>query len=195
MFKDFLDLIALLNKHKAKYLVIGGYAVGFHAQARATKDLDILILPAPKNAQAVYAALREFGAPLRTRSDPADADLSASRRSLTARDFEDADSWFRMGTPPVAVDILATIPGVTFETAWKNKVPVDLGGGLTAQVISREDLIAAKLAAGRPQDLADAAALQGAKAVAFKVGTARSSQAKHPPTKKRTRSRKSKPEP
>ena len=67
MFADFKDLIALLNKHKAKYLVIGGYAVSHHAQPRYTKDLDILILPAPKNAAAVYAALSEFGAPLRTR--------------------------------------------------------------------------------------------------------------------------------
>jgi hypothetical protein len=50
MFDDFKDLIELLNKHKARYLVIGGYAVGAHAQPLVTKDLDILILPAPKNA-------------------------------------------------------------------------------------------------------------------------------------------------
>lgn len=99
MFKDFIDLIALLNRHKAKYLVIGGYAVGFHAQARATKDLDILILPAPRNAAAVFAALQEFGAPLRTKKDPRDRDRFAERRAITARDFEDKDSWFMMGTP------------------------------------------------------------------------------------------------
>jgi hypothetical protein len=54
MFDDFKDLIELLNKHKAKYLVIGGYAVGAHAQPRVTNDLDILILPTPKNAAAVF---------------------------------------------------------------------------------------------------------------------------------------------
>ena len=47
MFADFQDLIELLNKHKAKYLVIGGYAVSRHAQPRYTKDLDLFILPAP----------------------------------------------------------------------------------------------------------------------------------------------------
>ena len=166
MFKDFLDLIALLNKHKAKYLVIGGYAVGYLAQARATKDLDILILPAPKNAAAVFKALQEFGAPLRTKADPQDADRFAARRALSAKDFEDEDSWFMMGTPPVAVDILAKIPGVVFNAAWKNRVTVTLDEpqGITAQVISRDDLIAAKLASDRPQDLADVEAIRAAAA-------------------------------
>jgi Nucleotidyl transferase AbiEii toxin, Type IV TA system len=164
MFKDFIDLISLLNKHKAKYLVIGGYAVGYHAQARATKDLDIFILPAPKNAQAVFKALQEFGAPLQTKADALDTDQFAERRPLSARDFEDADSWFMMGTPPVAVDILASIPGVVFNAAWKNRVTVTLDEqqAITAHVISRADLIAAKLASGRPQDLADVDALRKA---------------------------------
>jgi len=168
MFKDFLDLIALLNKHKAKYLVIGGYAVGYHAQARATKDLDIFILPAPKNAQAVFAALQEFGAPLRTRSDPQDTDRFTAHRALSAKDFEDEDSWFMMGAPPVAVDILAKIPGVAFNAAWTNRLTVTLDEqlGITAEVISRDDLIAAKLASGRPQDLVDVEAIRRAQALA-----------------------------
>jgi Nucleotidyl transferase AbiEii toxin, Type IV TA system len=166
MFRDFLDLIALLNKYKAKYLVIGGYAVGYHAQARATKDLDILILPAPKNAAAVFKALQEFGAPLRTKADPQDTDHFASRRALSAKDFEDEDSWFMMGPPPVAVDILAKIPGVVFNAAWKNRVTVmlDEEQGVTVQVISRDALIAAKLASGRSQDLADVEAIRAAAA-------------------------------
>jgi hypothetical protein len=66
MFPDFKELVALLNKHKVRYLVVGGYAVARHAQPRATKDLDILVQTTPKNAAAVYAALVEFGAPRRT---------------------------------------------------------------------------------------------------------------------------------
>src|ERR1700704_346223 len=155
MFADFKDLIALLNKHKAKYLVIGGYAVGVHAQPRVTKDLDILILPAPKNAAAVFCALQEFGAALRTKARPDDTDRFAARRALTAKDFEDKDSWFMMGMPPQAVDILTTIPGVEFDAAWKNRVThlVDEQRGLSANFISRDDLIAAKLASGRAQDI------------------------------------------
>jgi hypothetical protein len=168
MYADFLDLIELLNKHKAKYLVVGGYAVGFHSQGRATKDLDLLILPAPANAKAVFSALKEFGAPLRTKAAPSETDRFAARRVISAKDFEEEDSWFMMGTPPVAVDILTKIPGVTFNAAWKNRVTVTLETvrGLTAEVISRDDLITAKLASGRDQDLADVAALRAAQASA-----------------------------
>jgi hypothetical protein len=191
MFADFLDLIALLNKHKAKYLVIGGYAVGYHAQARATKDLDILILPAPKNAQAVFKALQEFGAPLRTKADPQDTDRFGARRAITAKDFEDEDSWFMMGTPPVAVDILAKIPGVVFNAAWKNRVTVTLDEqqGITAQVISRDDLIAAKLASGRPQDLLDVEAIRRAQALAAQEVTA-PRDTPSPPKLRKTRKKK-----
>ena len=156
MFPDFKDLIAVFNKHKVKYLVVGGYAVARHAQPRATRDLDILIQPAPKNAAAVYAALVEFGAPLRTRA-AADAEAHTPTRKLTAKDFEDRGTWYTMGVPPIAIDILPEIPGVTFSAAWKNRstLVIDEATGLTAHFISREDLIAAKLAAGRPRDLAD----------------------------------------
>jgi hypothetical protein len=118
MFADFTDLIALFNKHNAKYLVIGGYAVSRHAQPRYTKD------------------------------------------------FEDKGTWYTMGVPPYAIDILPEIPGVTFDAAWNNRSTqiVDAATGLTAHFISRDDLISAKLAAGRDQDLIDVKALRHAAA-------------------------------
>jgi hypothetical protein len=60
-----------------------------------------------------------------------------------------------MGTPPAMVDILPSISGVEFEKAWSRRVMVQIDESLTAYFISREDLRAAKLAAGRPQDLAE----------------------------------------
>lgn len=163
MFADFIDLIELLNKHKAKYLVIGGYAVSRHAQPRYTKDLDILIVPTPKNAEAVFRALQEFGAPLRTRTGPG-TDALAPTRKLTPKDFTNRGTWYTMGVPPVAIDIMSEIPGVMSHSAWKNRVThvIDEPSGLTAHFISRPDLIAAKLAAGRPQDLADVDAVRRA---------------------------------
>jgi hypothetical protein len=120
--------------------------VARHAQPRATKDLDILVQTTPKNAAAVYAALVEFGAPLRTRAEP-DGELHAPTRQLTAKDFEDKGTWYTMGVPPVAIDILSEIQGITFSAAWKNRATlvVDDERGLKAHFISREDLIAAKL--------------------------------------------------
>ena len=77
---------------------------------------------------------------------------------LTAADFIERDKFFRMGRAPVMVDILPEISGVDFDRAWQRRVEAVIG--LTASFISSEDLIASKLAAGRPQDIADVAALR-----------------------------------
>jgi hypothetical protein len=149
MFDDFKELLSIFNAHKVKYLIVGGYAVSFHAQPRATQDIDLLIQPDAENAKAVYAALERFGAPL---------------DGLTADDFIERDKFFRMGHAPVVVDILPEIEGIDFDLAWQNRVEavIDPQSGLVAFFISSEDLIAAKLAAGRPQDIADVAALRKA---------------------------------
>jgi hypothetical protein len=144
---DFKELLSVFNSRKIRYLLIGGYAVSLHAQPRATKDLDLLVSPDAGNARALYAALAEFGAPL---------------EGIKAADFMEPDMFFRMGTPPLMVDILPAIKGVDFNSAWerRNNIEIDAESGLRASVISSSDLIAAKLAAGRPQDLVDVAALR-----------------------------------
>jgi hypothetical protein len=149
MYPDFKELLSILNAHKVKYLIVGGYAVGFHAQPRATKDLDILIRPDAQNAKAVYDALAAFGAPL---------------KGVTLDDLIDRDGFFRMGHAPVMIEILPTIKGVEFDDAWQGRIEIviDAEAGLTAFMLSREDLITAKLAAARPQDLADVDALRKA---------------------------------
>jgi len=85
-------------------MVVGGYAVGVHAQPRATKDIDIFIEMSQANAAAAYAALVAFGAPL---------------REVSPEDFLKPDSVLRIGLPPVAADILQQIDGVTFAQAWE----------------------------------------------------------------------------
>ena len=149
MYPDFKELLSVFNAHSVKYLIVGGYAVSFHAQPRATKDIDILVKADAENAKATYAALAEFGAPL---------------EGLAPEDFAGRGSFFRMGREPVAVDILSEIPGVDFDAAWGKRVDgvIDPVSGLTAHFISGEDLMAAKIAAGRPQDIADVTAIQKA---------------------------------
>ncbi|MGB7552910.1 MAG: DUF6036 family nucleotidyltransferase [Candidatus Korobacteraceae bacterium] len=149
MFDDFKELLFIFNSRKVKYLIVGGYAVSLHAQPRATKDIDLLIKPEPENAKAVYAALSEFGAPL---------------DGLADDDFISRGKFFRMGQAPLTVDILPEISGVDFDSVWQRRVEVEIdpASGLTAPFISRDDLITAKLAAGRPQDIADVAALRKA---------------------------------
>jgi len=149
MYPDFKELLSVLNAHSVKYLVVGAYAVSAHAQPRATKDLDIWVKPDAENAKAVYAALAQFGAPL---------------EGLTSADFADRGPFFHMGREPLAVDILTEIPGVEFDEAWERRVEdvIDDTTGLKASLIYRTDLITAKLAAARPQDLADVDAIRKA---------------------------------
>jgi hypothetical protein len=150
MFDEFKELLSIFNARSVRYVVVGGYAVSLHAQPRSTQDIDILIAADPENANAVFAALRDFGAPL---------------EGLTPSDFAEHGKFFRMGRAPLAVDILSEIDGIDFEQAWRNRVEamVDPAAGLMAYFISREDLIANKLASGRPQDVADATALRKVK--------------------------------
>jgi hypothetical protein len=136
---DFKDLLNLFEKHEIRYLIIGGYAVMKYSEPRFTKDIDIWIATDPKNADAVYVALKEFGAPL---------------ANLTADDFTDQNCFYQMGRTPFRVDIMMSIPGVEFEQAWKNREMVELDSQ-TIPFISKSDLILAKKASGRPQDQID----------------------------------------
>jgi hypothetical protein len=103
MFDDFKNLLSVFNDHDVKYLIVGGYAVSFHAQPRATKDLDIFIKAAPENAEAAFAALARFGAPL---------------LGISADDLSDPTNFIRFGREPIAIDILPGIDGVNFDGAW-----------------------------------------------------------------------------
>jgi hypothetical protein len=143
---DFSDLLSLFNANNVKYLIIGGYALVQYAEPRYTKDLDIWISVDQVNAAAVFRALKEFGAPL--------AEMSEA-------DFAEEGYFYQMGRPPMRVDILMGIPGVEFAKAWSRRVEFDFKG-LVVKFISKEDLIAAKKASGRPQDLIDAVLLSQA---------------------------------
>jgi hypothetical protein len=149
MFQDYKDLLSAFGAHGVKYLIVGGYAVIFHAQPRFTNDLDLFIKADSANAQAIYAALAEFGAAL---------------QGIRPEDFTDRSSFFRFGRDPHGFDILPEIPGVNFDAAWERRVEilVDATSGLKANFISADDLIASKLASARPQDIADVEAIRRA---------------------------------
>jgi hypothetical protein len=149
MYQDYKDLLSAFHAHGVRYLVVGAYAVIFHAQPRFTKDIDLFIKADPANAQATYTALAAFG---------------ASLQGIQPEEFADRGSFFRFGRDPHGFDILPDIPGVDFESAWERRVEglIDPESGFKAYFISAPDLIASKLAAGRPQDLADAEAIRKA---------------------------------
>jgi len=111
-----------------------------YVEPRYTKDLDIWVSADIINAAAVYKSLRAFGAPL---------------VGLTEADFAEEGYFYQMGDPPIRVDILMGIPGLTFSQGWSGRVEVEFDN-LIVPFISRTDLIIAKQASGRAQDLIDA---------------------------------------
>jgi hypothetical protein len=141
---DFKELLSILAKHKVRYLVVGGYAVMKYTEPRFTKDLDLWIATDPANAEAVFAALKEFGAPL---------------KDLAPTDFMQEGYFYQMGNAPFRLDIMMSIPGVTFETAWANREKAHVEG-LVIPFISKADLITTKEASGRDQDMIDAKRLR-----------------------------------
>ena len=136
---DFKELLKLFEKHKIRYVIVGGYAVMKYSEPRFTKDLDVFIATDQENAKSVYLALKEFGAPL---------------ENLSPNDFAHEGYFYQMGRPPLRVDIMMSIPGVKFDVVWKNREVVELDD-LKVFFISRSDLIRAKEATGRPQDKID----------------------------------------
>jgi hypothetical protein len=136
---DLIDLLRALNAEGARYLIVGGYAFAFHARPRATKDADIFVGTDAANAAKVWRALRAFGAPL---------------DELNEADLRAPETFFIMGRAPNQIDIITTIDGVSFDGAWENRRE-SLYGDIPVQYIGRGDLIANKVAAGRPQDILD----------------------------------------
>ena len=143
---DFRDLLLELADAEADFVVVGGHAVAFHGHPRATKDLDVLVRARPDNAERVYRALAAFGAPL----DAFDVE---------AEDFATYDGVLQIGLPPRRIDILNRVDGITFDEAVEENLSFTLEG-TRIPVIGRAALIKNKRAAGRPQDLADIAALE-----------------------------------
>jgi hypothetical protein len=140
---DFRDLLAVFAAHNVDYLVVGGYAVGFHARPRFTKNIDLWVGHAPDNLMRVRAALEEFGAP------------TAMLEQLESALDEDV-LW--MGVPPVRIDVVKGVPGGDFSACLARRMCTSWDG-IVVSVISRNDLIAIKRASGRPQDLLDVEAL------------------------------------
>ncbi len=141
---DFRDLLSALAASNAEYLVVGGWAVGGHAEPRFTKDLDILIGANEENLARVATAFDRFGAPAR---------IVEQLRTLRP------DEFLFLGAPPARIDVLRTIPGVEFDAAYARRLPV-AWDGVVVDVIGRDDLIAAKRASGRERDLRDLRALE-----------------------------------
>lgn len=137
--KDFKEFLQLLNSRKIEYLVVGGYAVGYHGYPRATGDLDVWIAVNRENARKMVDALKEFGFNL---------------PELTEELFLNQGKVVRMGNPPMRLEVLTSIDGVVFDECFKNRVVADFES-FKVNFISKDNLLINKQASGRPKDIAD----------------------------------------
>lgn len=139
---DFIDFIDALNTSSVKYLLVGGYAVILNGYIRTTGDMDIWVLPTKENYQQLSEAFYRFGMPT--------FDMTLQKFLLT----EQYDI-FTFGRPPVSIDILTKVKGLSFAEAYENGEWFTIDEKTSVRFIGLSDLITAKQSAGRPKDLDD----------------------------------------
>jgi len=136
---DFKEFLKLLRSHGVRYLLIGGYAVIYYGNPRATGDLDIWVALEPANADRIVAALREFG---------------FGTHELTREMFLRRENIVRMGNTPIRIEILTTISGVNFDDCYADRIETVIDG-VEVSLIDVVNLKKNKRASGRFKDLAD----------------------------------------
>ena len=141
--QDFRDLLELFNSNKVEYIIVGGYALAFHGAPRYTGDIDIYVKPDKGNAEQIMTALDEFG---------------FGSVGLAAADFVKPGQVVQLGVPPVRIDIITSIGGVSWNEAFAGRV-AGRYGDVDVYYLGRAQFIQNKRSVGRKKDLADIEAL------------------------------------
>ena len=137
--QDFEDLLALLERHGVRYLIIGGLAFIYHAKPRYTKDMDLWIGPHPENVERANRALADFGSP----------QLLDPRRS---------DEILQLGVAPNRIDLLRET-GLEFDEMWRNRIEGHYGRA-SASWVDIDGLIAIKKRIDHPRHQDDVRILE-----------------------------------
>ncbi len=142
--ENFKEFIELLNEKKVKYLVIGGFAVGLYGYPRYTGDFDVWVEPNLENGKKVIRVLKDFG---------------FGSLKVSENDFLSDDLILQFGYPPLRIDVLTGISGVSFSQCYKRRKRTKLGGSWIS-LIHLSDLKINKKNTGRPEDLFDVKKLE-----------------------------------
>jgi predicted nucleotidyltransferase len=137
--RDFEEFLKYLKDENAEFVIVGGYAVAFHGYVRATNDMDLFFRATDKNIFRIRNALKKFG-------------LETTLEQV--KEFTDPGSIIRMGIPPVRLELINNISGLSFDEVWEHRISGDYGA-VPVYYISLEDLLKNKKESGRPKDLAD----------------------------------------
>jgi predicted nucleotidyltransferase len=142
--KDYKEMLQSLLDNEVEFLIVGAYAMAVYGYPRATGDLDLWVFTSKENAEKVYKALAEFGAPL---------------SEISKNSFSEKGIIYQIGVAPCRIDILTQIDGVDFEQAYPRYNEVEIEG-IKVPVIAKEDLIRNKEATGREKDNLDSKLLR-----------------------------------
>ena len=135
---DFNEFVAVLNKNKVEYVIVGSFALAFHGYPRATGDIDFWIRPRPVYIKALFRALGEFGF----------QKLEISEEDLMSGKI------IQLGYPPVRIDLITVLDGLKEEDIWKTRAKGKFGNHAVSY-LGREAFVKNKRALGRYKDLAD----------------------------------------
>ena len=135
----FVEMLKALRDEGVEHLVIRAHALAAHGYVRATLDIDIWVRPSAENAARVWRALERFRAPL---------------AKMRPEDFAEPEVLYQIGVPPSRIDIMTSVTGLEFDTAWPRRIMAAFAG-IEVPVLGGQDLRASKRAAGRLKDLAD----------------------------------------
>jgi len=145
---DFQEFLKAFEDHNVEYVLVCGYSVIIHGYSRTTGDMDLFVNPSKENYHNVVQAFAQFGMPL---------------FGMDIERFLDTDHFdvFEYGRPPMAIDIITKLKGVTFMDAYKNAIRYEITDTLCINVIHINQLIQNKKAVGRLKDLSDIDYLNG----------------------------------
>lgn len=135
---DFREFLSILNVEAVEYLVVGGWALGIHGYVRATGDMDIWIGQSDENIEHLLVALEQFGVPT----------------GIDGAFFKERGNAFRMGNPPIRIEIITEASGIEFDASYANRVTIK-ADGIDLPFLSYADLVRNKRCTGRLRDLAD----------------------------------------
>jgi hypothetical protein len=143
--QDYKEMLLCLKEEQAEFIIVGAYAMAAHGFPRSTADFDIWVNPTKENSFKVFHALARFGAPM---------------KDISEETFTEKGILYQIGVAPCRIDIITEISGnISFSAAALHAERIDFGK-VTVPVLSVKNLIANKLATGRPKDLEDADQLQ-----------------------------------
>ena len=149
----YLDLFKALEKHKVRYLLVGGLAMNLHGVPRATMDVDLVLALDPANLKAFLGTVETLRlrpvAPVDTDGllDPAQRQKWVKEKNMLAFALRPPD--VQGPTVDVLIDPPVDIEAALARTIWREVQ------GVRIPLISVEDLIRLKEKSGRAQDRSD----------------------------------------